>query len=575
MNHPHKSIPAFIAWLLLMLAATQVSADVEFSGLEPDQETNVRVVMPLATTDCETAQWRVERLFRDSDNHIREALEALGYYDFTVDKSFTTTDDCWLATFDVTVGEPVRLRNVEIHIVGPGADDPFLNRTTDLPLAGEILNHGRYEKLKASLLAAAITRGYFDASYEASEVTVDPTVYAADLVLRLHSGDQYHFGPVTFTEGILRRDLLVSYSDMRPGDPYRADTISDLYEALSGSNYFATVSISTEPLDRTQKIVPVTVTLTPGTRSIYSVGAGFATDTGVHGRVGYTNRRRNRDGHQFESNLFLSSIRSELTAGYRWPIDDPRKEWFSVVSGVQHEETETSESDTFKFGVQRATAISASWLETRYLDLALENFEVGLQDTSSRLLILGINRESAQGREIGRTTNGRRLSFDLRGASDKLGSDTSFLQFRSTANWIFSLNDTTRLLARGNLGLTLEDNLADLPASVRFFAGGDRSVRGYEFETLGPTDITGAVIGGRHLITASIEIDRLVRPDWTVAAFVDTGSAFNNSDIELSTGIGLGIRWYSPIGPLRIDLAHPLDDPDEDFRIHISLGPDL
>ena len=107
------------------------------------------------------------------------------------------------------------------------------------------------------------------------------------------------------------------------------------------------------------------------------------------------------------------------------------------------------------------------------------------------------------------------------------------------------------------------------------FAGGDRSVRGYDFETLGPVDADGLVIGGSNLLEGSLEFDYLFKPQWAVAVFADTGSAFNNSDVDLSTGAGLGVRWYSPVGPIRLDLAHPLDDPGTSVRVHISLGLDL
>ena len=117
--------------------------------------------------------------------------------------------------------------------------------------------------------------------------------------------------------------------------------------------------------------------------------------------------------------------------------------------------------------------------------------------------------------------------------------------------------------------------MSELPASVRFFAGGDNSVRGYDFESLGPIDATGAVIGGSYLVDVSLEVDRLFRDKWAVAMFVDGGDAFNDTHIKLKTGVGIGLRWYSPVGPIRLDFAHPLDDPDKSFRIHISLGPDL
>lgn len=571
-NHPTP----FIVFVVLVWVSN-ASADVVFSGLTPDQEKNVRAVMPLAWAGCDSAQWRVRRLFRDADENARRALEALGYYEVTFSKSLNWDDDCWRALFEFTVGEPVRLRQVDVFVEGDATDDPdFQTRISkNRPVSGEVLNHGSYDKYKTSLLNAAITRGYFDANYERSEVTVDRDAKAADVVLKLRSGPRYRFGQVTFSEGILLDRILMGYSDIRTGDPYSAAAINDLYEALNGSTYFASVTISTEPLDTIKKTVPVSVTLTPGMRRVYSLGAGFATDTGPQGRLGYANRRRNDKGHQFESKLNASPVTSALTAAYRWPIRDPRQEWFSIVAGVQHEDTDTSESDTFKLGVLRSRNRSSSWLETRYLDFALEDFKVGEQDTSSQLIILGINWESAKGRELSRTTQGHRLSFDLRGASDALGSDTSFLQFTSTTKWIHSFNDKTRILARGSLGLTMKDDVTDLPVSVRFFAGGDRSVRGYEFETLGPTDASGVVIGGTHLLEGSLEIDRLFRPQWAVAAFADTGSAFNNSAVDFSTGVGLGIRWYSPVGPVRLDIAHPLNDPDQDFRIHISLGPDL
>ena len=254
---------------------------------------------------------------------------------------------------------------------------------------------------------------------------------------------------------------------------------------------------------------------------------------------------------------------------------DPRKEWFNTVLGIQHEDTDTSESDTYKIGIQHSRSLSESWLETRYLDYAFEEFKVGDQDTTSELVIFGINWESARGRELSRVTNGLRLSFDLRGASDELASDTSFAQFNFTTKWIHSFSEKTRILARGSAGVTAKEDLTALPVSVRLFAGGDRSVRGYDFETLGPMDQDGLVIGGSNLLEGSLEFDYLFKPQWSIAAFADTGSAFNGSDVDFSTGVGLGLRWYSPVGPIRLDLAHPLDDPDQKVRVHISLGLDL
>jgi translocation and assembly module TamA len=576
MTRISDALVALMATSAMVVSAT-AAADVSFVGLDAAQETNARALMPIASADCDSAPWRVERLFRDADQNLRRSLEALGYYDVTIEKNLTRDDDCWHARFDVQTGEPVRLRNVNINIDGEANDDArYLTlAANNRPAPGDILHHGRYEQYKSSLLRAAIGRGFFEAEFSRSEIVVERAAKVADLNLRLTSGPRYHFGQVQFEGGFLRDDLLHGYTDIQPGDPYDASAINEMYEVLSGSSYFKTVTIDTDPVDEDSKTVPVIVSLTPGTRRIYSIGAGYATDTGPQARLGYSNRRRNDKGHQLESRLYWSSVNSELSASYRWPHGDPRHDWVSVVTGVQHEDTETSDSDKYKIGINRSRSLSPTWLQTHYIDYEFEKFKVGDQDTSSKLLIFGMNYESAIGRELIRVDNGRHWNVDIRGAADSLGSDTSFVQLRARAKYIHSFGVRTRVLLRANLGVTAKDEFEDLPASVRFFAGGDRSVRGYEYESLGPTDSNGLVIGGSNILDGSLEFDFALTERWSIATFVDSGSAFNGTDVDFSTGAGLGVRWYSPIGPVRLDLAHPFDNPDQKIRIHINLGPDL
>lgn len=572
-----RAVTVVLACVVLGGLPLAARADVVFNGLDAAQETNARALVPLASTSCQTNAWRVQRLFRDADHDLRRALQALGYYNIEFEKRLTRTEDCWHAEFDVRPGDPVRYRVVDIRVDGELPQTLIRPQLSDngRPKAGGILNHGAYEHFKRGLIQQLSNRGYFDAQFSRSEVVVEPETLSADLYLHLDSGPRYRYGEISFTEGILTDRLLRNYTDIKPGEYYDAKDISELYEALNGSGFFKSVSIRTDPVDEQNLSAPVNVLLSPGIRKSYNIGAGFATDTGPQGRLGYIDRRRNERGHQFEARLFGSYTESELTGAYRWPVVDPRTDWMSVVGGLHYEDTETSRSSTYKLGVLRTSKFARNWLWTRYSDLAYENFVIADQDDWSRLIILGVNFESAIGREISRSDSGRRLNFDLRGAAVALGSDTSFLQFRASAKRLWSLNEKYRLMLRGRLGTTLKDKLSDLPASVRFFAGGDRSVRGYAYESLGPVDADGNVTGGTHLLEASVEFDRMIARNWSVAAFADTGSAFNNFDPKFSTGIGLGVRWYSPVGPIRVDFAHPLDDPGRSFRLHITLGPDL
>jgi translocation and assembly module TamA len=174
-----------------------------------------------------------------------------------------------------------------------------------------------------------------------------------------------------------------------------------------------------------------------------------------------------------------------------------------------------------------------------------------------------------------RPSAGSRLSLEVRGATDSVFSDTSFVQAIARGRWIRSLGNGSRFLLRAEIGVTAKSEFDELPASVRFFAGGDNSVRGYDFDALGPVDENGQVVGGSSLATGSIEFEQPLRDRWSLAFFVDAGNAFEGSDLDAKTGAGLGGRWQSPLGPIRIDLAHPFDDDTTSWRLHISLGPDL
>jgi len=149
------------------------------------------------------------------------------------------------------------------------------------------------------------------------------------------------------------------------------------------------------------------------------------------------------------------------------------------------------------------------------------------------------------------------------------------VQATALGKWIWSLPRGQRILIRTQLGATAEREFEELPASVRFFAGGDNSVRGYSFEELGPVDADGNVIGGSSLATGSFEFEQPLRARWSMAFFVDSGNAFERSEMDAKTSVGLGGRWQSPLGPIRIDLALPLEDDHDDWRVHITLGPDL
>ena len=283
--------------------ALQASAAVTITGLTEPQEQNARSLIRLASAPCDTAQWGVERLYRNMDKQLRDAMRALGYYQFDFDKTLSFDDtECWSVTLDVTPGDPVLLRKVDVTIAGEAeTDSAVLARiVTRKPAPQSVLNHGSYESFKKYVMSMLKARGYFEARFVENYVTVDESLAFADILLKVNSGPRYSFGSIEFSEEILHRNLLLGYAEFSPGDAYDDVAIAKLYESLNGSGYFGSVSIRTEPATDGSNEVPVFIALSPGIRRVYTTGLGYATDFGLEGRLGYANRRRNDKGHMFD-----------------------------------------------------------------------------------------------------------------------------------------------------------------------------------------------------------------------------------------------------------------------------------
>jgi len=563
--------------LAAALGVGAAQADVELSGLDPAQSANVRAYLDFVDEPCDAPAWRVEQQYDGAPAKIRSALEALGYYEPKIAASLERGGQCWHAKFAVSVGAPTLVRNLDVQLNGEAVGDAAFGAAREQsPLElGAVLHHGDYEALKRRWLDLAAERGYADARFTESRIDVYPTERVADVVLHFDSGKRYRFGEISFQQEVLSDDLIRSYVKIHRGDPYDTRDLSTLYTSFANSGYFRNIEVRPLPTDREAGEIPVEIVLTGAPRRFITYGVGYSTDTGPRFRFSRTNRRFNENGHQFSIGAQISPLVSEVTANYRMPIGDPRNEWLAFDAGVKRETTDTADSDSLLIGARRVTRRTRDWTRVTMLSFLVEDFTVGEQTGRAQLLMPGVDWTRARADNSIRTKHGSKLELEARAAADALLSDSSFVQMILHGKWVWSPTAHARLLLRGELGAMQESDFAALPPSVRFFAGGDNSVRGYDYKSLGPTDSTGAVIGGSELAVASLEYEHGVREHWSVAIFVDSGNAFDRHAFDPKTGAGIGARWQSPLGPIRVDVAHPFDDPSTNWRLHITLGPDL
>lgn len=523
---------------------------------------------------------RIKRDHRRAEQEIRAALEPFGHYRPTVDGELRSDGPGrWTAVYRIDPGPPVTFGEVDLRVSGPGGDDVELRRVLRRSEIeeGAPLRHPEWDRLKARLVGVAHARGYLDASFRRSRVEVDLERYRAAAELHLETGPRYRFGRVRFTDTIrFSPSFYRRLATVEPGAPYSLARLRELRELVASSGYFRRVEVDA-PRDSADGLeVPVLIRAEVRPRSALSFGAGVTTDRGPRVGVEWGLRHLGPHGHRVRTELRASPQRQTATLAYSLPVGIPGHEEATAAAGFRREAFE----EVTTRGIHAAVGVThrrGAWRESAQLRWEREWFSVAGAEETATLVVPRLAWSRTSGDELLQPSHGSRVSLEVEGASTALGSDMTFLQARARGKIVRSLYPGGRVLARASIGATAVDELGSLPTSLRFFAGGDESVRGYAYNSLGPTDAAGEVAGGRHLLVGSLEFDQRVAGPFGTAVFVDAGTAvaeLSRVD-EPAVGAGVGARWRSPVGPVRLDVAFAFDRPGTPARLHLVMGPDL
>jgi translocation and assembly module TamA len=585
------------ACLLCLLLPLTVCAEpvleVQISGVDGVLLENARVHLslsryvrpaaglPLPFTDKQDvpawpgdAQIRV--LHRRAPDELRAALEPFGYYAPVIESSLKQQGERWLASYRIEPGPPVILESIDITLTGEGAQVAEITAVRDRTRLrrGERLQHPDYDSTRSALIQAALDAGYLDAAYTSAELRVNPAARRAEAVLHLDTGPRYYFGEVRIEQDILDPDFVMRYVPISEGAPFNTARLLDLQLALGDSGYFDQVDLDVQREQVQDQRVPVIVNTRPAARVRYTAGAGFGTDTGPRLSLGAEFLRVNRRGHGVSSDLRLSPVKQTAVARYKIPIRNLVSD--RLVFGAELENAEVADTgDSRRYQLDVSQNVSRGGFQRRfYLKYQHESFELGNDDDSVDFLIPGASISRLKSDNVLFPRRGYSWSADLRGSPGVISS-TRFARIAAGVRGVYPLGDKGRILGRGQVGAMTVDDFSSLPTTERFFTGGDQSVRGYDYQELAPVDSSGEVVGGRYLTVAGIELDYLFAGNFGAAVFVDAGNADDTFPPQVKVGAGIGFRWRSPVGMLRVDVAHPFDDPLNDYRLHISIGPDL
>jgi translocation and assembly module TamA len=521
---------------------------------------------------------QVRRLFTTAEQEILKGLEPYGYYNAQVASSLQTTDKGLTAHFRVTPGEPVKVTSKNVKVTGDAAELGPVRRAVRRfkPDQGEVLNHGVYEQSKERVEQSLLNNGFLRMKAKQKRVEVSRKANTAAIDLEWESGPRMKFGNVRFSEAQFPPEFLERYIPWEPDSYYSPDELVAFQQRLVDADYFATVSVLPD-LEHAEGLnVPINVELAPAKRTIYTAGAYVSTDTGPGVKLGVQRRWVNDAGHKFQADIDYAQRLSAFSTSYRIPLPGPNEK--SLNFGVTHrdEDTDTSQSKNDRVAVNQ-TRKWHGWTRTIGLQYLAGTFEIADEDRFTHLLYAEATLTRKQARDFFFPRRGWSLGFAVRFAPEGVLTDTSFSQITADGKYIMPAGRQQRIITRLSLGAMVVDDFNQLPPELRFFAGGDRSIRGFDYQQLGATNAAGLVIGGEYLAVGSIEFERYFLPKWGAAVFVDGGDAFRTGGFEMNLGAGIGLRWRSPVGVVRLDVAKPLSDSvgGDSIRFHVTIGPDL
>jgi translocation and assembly module TamA len=525
--------------------------------------------------------------FEQSDNYIlnkaRSALQALGYYQPILTLSDNNQGDRPAKALTVDLQAPVRWHNVSLTFDCENVPTELSKLVEHHPFAKDkIVNHGDYSQFKSSLQRQAQELGLLNSSFAVSALKVDIGQLKADVNWLFNCGARYKVNKVTIEGTVLSHDLVNRYSKIQTGQHYNQPDIIASQQALNRSGLFKSVVVD-QSIDHTAKTVDVSLSILDSDKYELKTFLGYGTDSGGKLGVSWANRRVNSRAHQYIASLDFNKVKLDIadihaTFQYQIPLEKASSQWINQVS-YEIKNEEIGRSKIFTLESVLANKINDHWASQWSITLAQEQLDSNADvDRSLEYIVPSWQLNYYSVTDPFSALEGWRWQSIFRFSGEQLSDpNITFLQTDQRLKRIWSINSDWRLLLRARLGSTwmdTDDFNRSMPSNYRFFAGGDVSVRGYKHQSLSPVE-DDVLIGGKHIFSSSIEVDYLFNDDFRWAVFTDQGNAFNDLRAwKLHKSVGTGIRWVTPIGAIRFDVAKALDG-DKGWRIHVTIGPDL
>tara|TARA_R110001583_G_scaffold57547_2_gene172178 strand:+ start:19475 stop:21190 length:1716 start_codon:yes stop_codon:yes gene_type:complete len=545
----------------------------DIAGISGEAKTNVEIYLQALDVPKKA----------DNNDYLDEvkkstqsALSVFGYYQSVIDTTVTGESPKQTVHLVIDIGPQTLITKSEVSILGEGKDAPFfIDLLKSFSLSeGTVLKHVNYESAKSSLKSLARRYGYFDAKFIKSSVEVKSLNNSATVLMVFDTGPRYQFGELVFNETLAVDQFVMSLKNFQVGEPYDARKLSEFNADLSQTGYFKNITILPQYSNKQALQIPLQVLATMRPEDSFTSGLGYSTDEGVRGKFGWTRPWINKYGHSVEANIVASIPQQEVSLTYKIPLEDPLYNYMSLQYGYKLYDDNDTDTIQYILGVNRYWRLENNWIRSIFIRYDHETGVQGQQDFRNALVIPGISYSRTRARGGINTTWGDKLLGSLEVASEWWLSSDDLVKVYGQYK-LLRTYDGHQFVASTELGAIQTDSIYSVPSSMRFFTGGDQSIRGFDYESIAPEDDDGYLVGGKYLSVASFEYRFPLTEKWKLAAFTDIGTATDDFSETLSSSAGLGVVWASPVGPIRFYVAKPITNEINSFAIHFMIGPEL
>lgn len=546
----------------------------EINGIDGDIETNVTLHLQALSLPKDVQD---SGYLSEVKKSTQSALTVFGYYQSKVAvKATAKKESDQIVSVDISAGPQTVITESNIKLSGEGETfSEFTKLTSKFMLnVGDKLLHSHYESAKSSLKSVARRYGYFDSIFLQSKVEVTSANNSASVTLLFDTGPRYLFGDFIFQPTLPAQKYVTSLRNFDLGSPFDSSKLGEFNQDLNETGYFKSITILPDFNNKQGLQIPLNVIASMQPEDSFSAGFGYSTDEDLRGTFTWKRPWVNDAGHSIEGSLNASVNKQEASLTYKIPLENPIYDYLSLQTGYQMLDQNDTDTTLYVSSINRHWRFSNLWHRSAFIRYEYEQGRQGQQDFYTSLIIPGIS--------FSRTR--------AKGGINTTWGDKILTSFEVSNKWWLSSDDVIKIYGQGKmmrtyaghqfiamveLGAIEADSIYNVPSSMRFFTGGDQSIRGFDYESIAPEDSEGYLLGGKYLTVANIEYRFPILENWKIALFTDVGTATDDFSEELSSSVGMGIVWASLVGPIRFYVAKPISNKINAFAIHFMIGPEL